>query len=212
MPGRIPNPTYIYRITHYQNLPFILRNGLCCPNHRTQDPGYINIGHKRLIDSRGMRQVPVGPLGVLNDYVPFYFAKKSPMLFLISRHNVPDYLGEQSEIIYLVSTAQSVQQAGIPFVFTDRHAKLSFAQFRSDLNDLSIVDWDVIRSDVWYNTPREYDRKEKKQAEFLVHQNLPIELILGIACHNAEILRIIEEVLQRNASTIPVRTKREWYY
>jgi hypothetical protein len=67
MPGRIPNPTSIYRITHYRNLPFILRNELCCPNHATQDPNYINIGHKRLIDSRGMRQVPIEPFGVLND-------------------------------------------------------------------------------------------------------------------------------------------------
>ncbi len=212
MPGSIPQPTYIYRIAHYSNLEFILHNGLCCPNHEIRDPNYMNIGHRTLIDSRGLREVPIAPFGVLNDYVPFYFTKKSPMLYVISKHNVPDYTGGQGEIIYLVSSAQDVAQANIPFVFTNRHSKIGYAEFRNNLKDLSIIDWDVIKGERWNNTPTEYDRQEKKQAEFLVHQRMPIELVRGIACFNDKIFHIIQQTLLENNKTIPVRKMPSWYY
>jgi hypothetical protein len=69
----IPKPSYIYRITHFRNVPWILDHGLHCRRSHTQDPNFINIGNRELIDKRAMRIVAVPPGGVLNDYVPFYF-------------------------------------------------------------------------------------------------------------------------------------------
>ena len=212
MPGKVPNPTFIYRITHYKNLGFILQNGLCCPNHALKDPSFVNIGHKKLIDDRGKRNVPVQPRGTLNDYIAFYFTRKSPMLYLIAKHNVPDFAGDQSEIVYLVSRAQEIEGAKIPFVFTDRHAKLDFAQFGNSLSELTIVDWDVIASDIWSNTLALYDRKEKKQAEFLVYQQLPIGLVRGIVCQNKTILRIIEQTIQQSGVSLAAKCIPDWYY
>lgn len=41
----IPNPVYLFRIVHWQNIEYILRHGLCSNNHTLKDPQYINIGH-----------------------------------------------------------------------------------------------------------------------------------------------------------------------
>ncbi len=212
MPGTIPNPVYVYRITHYNNLPFILQNGLCCRNHAIQDPHYVNIGHRSLIDLRGRRPVPIAPFGVLNDYIPFYFTKRSPMLYLIHKHNVPDYTGDQSEIIYLVTSVEKIGQANLNFVFTDRHAKLNIANFYNRVADLHDVDWNVIKSDRWNNTKSDFDRQERKQAELLVHQHVPIDVMLGIACYSDTILRIISQQIQQASLAIPTAIRRTWYY
>ncbi len=88
-------------MTHYSNVGFILRNGLYCCNGGVTDPNYINIGHKSLIDKRGLAPVTIPPGGVLNDYIPFYFHYKMPMLWHIHKNLVDDYAGSQNEIIYL---------------------------------------------------------------------------------------------------------------
>lgn len=58
---------------------------------RRQRIGYTNIAHQNIQDRRAYRQVPFDPGGVLHDYVPFYFAPRSPMLYTISRGNVVGY-------------------------------------------------------------------------------------------------------------------------
>jgi ssDNA thymidine ADP-ribosyltransferase, DarT len=73
-----------------------LENGLFCRNSEDCDPDYYNIGYKNLIDKRGSRIVPVEPGGVLNDYVPFYFAPRSPMLYSIHTGFVQGFTGSQS--------------------------------------------------------------------------------------------------------------------
>ncbi|MBD3884903.1 DUF4433 domain-containing protein [Phormidium tenue FACHB-886] len=59
--------------------------------------------------------------GTLTDYVPFYFAPCSPMLYAIHQGNVPTHSDGQEGVIYLGSTVETVQQANLSFVFTDGH-------------------------------------------------------------------------------------------
>ncbi|MEJ7780116.1 MAG: DarT ssDNA thymidine ADP-ribosyltransferase family protein [Daejeonella sp.] len=82
--------TYIYRMTHYSNIEFILREGLHCCNCKPQDPEYTSIGYKTLINNRGRSVVSIDPGGVLNDYIPFYFHYKMPMLYNIWKKDVAD--------------------------------------------------------------------------------------------------------------------------
>lgn len=141
--------TRIYRLTHYKNLPFIFRNGLHCANGKVKHPDFVNIGFQTLIDSRGTTPVKVTPGGVLNEYIPFYFAPRSPMLFMIHKGRVEEYKGTQEELVYLVSNVEVIQEAGIPFVFTDRHAKLGYAEHYNDYSRLTELDWETINSDNW---------------------------------------------------------------
>ena len=59
---------------------------------------------------------------MLADYVPFYFAPRSPMLYAIYKCNVQDYTGSQEEIVYLVSTVEIATGLGLPGASpTDMH-------------------------------------------------------------------------------------------
>jgi hypothetical protein len=102
--------TWIYRITHYKNLHFILKNGLHCSNSHIQDPNFIQIGLPSLISEREDRTVPVEPFGTLADYVPFYFTVKSPMLYVITMGSDPEVIKTPpEEIIYIVSSVERLE-------------------------------------------------------------------------------------------------------
>ena len=63
------------------------------------------------------------------------------MLFAISKGIVDGYDGGQAEVVYLCSTAQSVQNRGLGFAFTDGHAIMSYTDYYDNLADLDKVDW-----------------------------------------------------------------------
>jgi len=49
--------TYIYRIVHRDNLPWLLRHGVTCRTHPDADPNDVNIGNRDLIAMREQRLV-----------------------------------------------------------------------------------------------------------------------------------------------------------
>ena len=53
------------------------------------------------------------------DYVPFYFAPRSPMVFKLAKGGVPTYTDGQDPLIYLMSTVEAVVQAGLRYLFSD---------------------------------------------------------------------------------------------
>src|SRR3990172_2291633 len=73
----------IFRITHIENVAWILENGLHCRSSGVRDPDYREIGNPDLISKRAHREVPIPPGGTLSDYIPFYFTPFSPMMLNI---------------------------------------------------------------------------------------------------------------------------------
>lgn len=210
----VPNPTFIYHITSVENLHSILHNnGLNCINQlQEDDSSFVNIAYEQIQSRRSERQVPLPPYGKLHDYVPFYFAPRSPMLYTIHQGNVPQYQGRQNQIIYLVSTVQQVVSEKIPFVFTDGHAIMSYSEFFNDPVDLEQVDWGIMSSRYWNDTTEHPDRKRKRQAEFLVFEFFPMDSVLRIGVINETIKDQTLEIMQRSSVHIPVKVCREWYY
>jgi ssDNA thymidine ADP-ribosyltransferase, DarT len=43
---------YLFRITHINNLPFILEKGMACRHCLPQDPHFVNIGAGDIIEKR----------------------------------------------------------------------------------------------------------------------------------------------------------------
>lgn len=86
-------PNSIYHITHIRNLPSILEAGGLISSSRLQQQGiiYVDIAYQSIQNRRANTRVPCGAGGVLHDYVPFYFAPRSPMLCTIHRGGVPGY-------------------------------------------------------------------------------------------------------------------------
>jgi ssDNA thymidine ADP-ribosyltransferase, DarT len=198
------------------NLPVILqRGGLHAPNH-VPDDGlvYRTIHNVDIQNVRQIRRIPLGLCGTIHDYVPFYFGPRSPMLYQLYTGWVSGYNEGQSPLIYLVSTVQAVDKAGLSWVFSDGHGIAHFTSWFDDLADLTNVDWDAVYTRVWRDTVDDMDRQRRKQAEFLVHEFCPWEVIQGIGVISTPVQARVEAILRRfdAGKHRVVHIRGEWYY
>lgn len=200
-------------MTHIDNLPIILRDGMYAPNVKTY-PEYINIGDVSLIEQRGVFYVPISPGGVLAEYVPFYFGGHSPMLLNIKTGHRGVQKREQREIVFLCTHIDIVTQVCPEFCFTDGHAKDRMTAFFNNLVDLDKVDWTAVEEQYWYSTEDKPDRMRRKQAEFLIKTHVPISCISGIIVLDEVAKEKVEQMMMAAGIILPifVDTKRKYYY
>ncbi len=212
----IPRPTLIYRIVHVNNLGVILhRGGMYAPNHTpTDDLPYHTIHNVDIQNQRQSRPIRCGPGGTIHDYVAFYFGPRSPMLYQLHTGWVDGYREGQEPLIYLVSSAEAIARAGLPFVYSDGHDIAAFTQWYDDLAYLDRIDWSAAYAIVWRDTVEDMDRQRRKQAEFLVHQRCDWCLIHEIGVVNESMKIMVRQVLAEKPTAItpPVNIRREWYY
>ncbi|HZT43803.1 MAG TPA: DUF4433 domain-containing protein [Chthonomonadaceae bacterium] len=206
--------TAIYHITHIDNLPGILAEaGLWCDNARkAKELDAIGIAHDHIKQRRARKNVPIGKKGTLADYVPFYFAPRSPMLYALYRGQVQGYNGTQQNIVHLTSSVEAVIQQTMPFVFTDGHAVMDFSEFFNDISDLSKVDWKIMKEIYWRDTNEDGDRTRRRQAEFLVHRFFPWSLVTEIGVMTDRANRQVMDKLQGADHLPQVVVRRDWYY
>ena len=207
-------PTWVFHMTDIDNLPSILSaGGLTALNQlRQQQQAYTSIAYDTLQDRRATKVVPCGPGGVLHDYVPFYFAPRSPMLYAIHMGRVPTYLRGQRTIVHLATTVEAIQQAGLRFVLTDGHAIMNLSQFFDDVSQLPKIDWKVRKSTYWNDTASDPDRSRRRQAEFLAHETVPWALIQGIGVRDEQIRDQVVKLLTDAGQQTVVKTKANWCY
>ncbi len=208
-------PTPIYHITHIDNLTPILNSGGLIANSRLRREGinYLDIAYESIQDRRARTSVPCGVGGVLHDYVPFYFAPRSPMLYTLHKGNVESYAQGQNPVIHLVSEAEAIEASDLAFAFTDGHAVMAYADFYDDLEALeSVIDWELMESRYWFDTEEDPNRKCRRQAEFLVHQFCSWRLIKKIGVINGTIQAQVQQTLKNFNHQPPVRVYSNWYY
>lgn len=203
---------WIFRISHVENLEWMLRNGVCCRSSGLFDPNYRTIGNPELIRKRASRSVPVPPGGTLEDYVPFYFTSRSPMLLNIKTgKGVPAV--PMREVVILVASLRRIAANGVPFVFTDRHAYLVSAQFSSDLADLEArIDWGILRDSDFQYDPQDPGKLERYQAEALVYRVLPFEQVAGIYAYDDAQRSRVEANVQAAGHKTPVKVDRRFFF
>jgi hypothetical protein len=211
-----PLPTNVYHMTRIERLPSITRFGLLPDNvcKQRQIAG-VEIGYDHIKRRRALRAVPCGVGGTLADYVPFYFAPRSPMLYAITRGLVSADAARTEEIAYLVSSTQALHAAGLTVLASNRHAELDYADI-TDLDEAldrdSFIDWPLMTATYWNNTPDDPDRKERRQAECLVHPNVPWQLISGVATKSESARAQVSRVLGAVGQPTPVAVRACWYF
>lgn len=184
----------IYRITHIENVPHILQYGITHKNSPNANPNFISIGDKSLIDTRSRKNINVNNGNeynsqtiTLGDFIPFYFGIKMPMLYVIQNGgNFVDKATSPENIIYLVSSVKSVIDANYEYYFSDGHATDNFTTFydKSKIRNLSnLIDWQAIKASYWGGHDN-LNIKRKKQAEFLLAEDLAPNLLVGFGCYN----------------------------
>ena len=93
--------------------------------HRSA-PTKVDVGDTSIKSRRTRITVPCGPGGRVGDYVPFYYAPRSPMLYSIQCGNVPGVDPDQRRLIYIVSSTEAAYGAGLRCVFTDGNTATAF--------------------------------------------------------------------------------------
>ena len=209
-----PLPTWLYHFTSIKNLPTIIEHGLLA-ELAASAAGVVevDVGNRGIKGGRRRRVVPVGPAGVVADYVPFYFAPRSPMMFSIFKGNVPEYQDGIEPLAYLLTTVERLAELRLPLVFTDRNASLAHTKFSVRTADLdSMIDWGLMRARYWADTAEEPDRRERRMAECLVHQRVPWDAFhrLGV-CSRARASEA-DRALRRYRQGLPVDTRGDWYF
>lgn len=204
---------WVYRIIPIQNLGYILRDGLYCKNAGRNDKGFVTIGSKEIISQRDARIVKCYPETFVNDYVPFYFSVRTPMLYnIITGHGVP--ASPQSEIIYLCCKLSDLATDNFQWCFTDGNAAMKISRFSNNIKDLKHLDWRSITTTDFRdeNADGDEDRIRKKHAEFLIKYHVPVAYINSIAVLNKEKKEQVEEILKALDLTIEVKIKTEFYF
>lgn len=199
----------VYHITHADNLVNIVREGrLWCDAQRiARSLANTNIGYSH-IKARCMRHpVSVAAGGTLGNYVPFNFCPRSVMLYVVAQGH-ENYREGQQPIVHLVSSIETIQAASRPWFFTDRHADLMYANQFDTLDKLDGVDWSVMGKKYWSDP----EVKEKRQAEFLVHDWCPWEAIEAIGVIDQEIEARVVAAIAGAGHKPRVEVHRDWYY
>ncbi len=211
----VPRPTPIYRIIHVDNLAVcIQRGGFHAPNHVPNDGlVYRTIHNVDIQNVRRQRNIPCGPGGTVHDYVSFYFGPRSPMLYQLHTGWVDGYNEGQEPIIYIISTVEKVLNFELQFVFSDGHGIAIFTDWFDDTQNLDKIDWETVYAKYWHDTNDDLDRQRRKQAEFLIYQFCPLDVVEEIGVLNRHMKQKVKSILERFGITnIPVNIRQDWYY
>jgi hypothetical protein len=203
-------------MTRIERLPSVIEHGLLPDDvcRRRQITG-VEIGYDHIKRRRALRAVPCGVGGNLANYVPFYFAPRSPMLYAITCGLVSAEAACTEQIVYLVSSTQALRKAGLTVIASNRHAELGYADMTdhdSVLDGDDFIDWPLMTAVYWKNTPEDPDRKERRQAECLVHPRVPWQVIEGIATKTERARAQVQTLLGAAGVSTPVVVSAEWYF
>lgn len=189
----------LYRMTHIDNVPHILEHGITHRASENANPNFLTIGDVSLINTRCSKTVFIDngdlmgdgdyPSIVLGQFIPFYFGIKMPMLYVIQfGGNFVQSATPPKDIVYLVCPLKNIIESGIEYYFSDGHATDSLTTFydKSQIESLpEIVSWESVTARYW-GGQENLNVKRKKQAEFLVAEDLSPNFIIGFACYNVE--------------------------
>jgi hypothetical protein len=107
----------------------------------TQPEKYADCASTDIKAARRTKAVPVRPYGYVGDYVPFYYAPRSPMMSAISNGQVPR-CNDSRGLVYLASSVAQVDAAGLLWVCTDGNARAGITRFYNTREELEErTDW-----------------------------------------------------------------------
>ena len=127
-----------------------------------------------------------------------------------ANHPQLSYRGGQGPIVHLEANLRATvawaETQGLRWAFTLSNAGARYFEDRSDLRQLDEIDWDAVHAVDWRG------RKEGKQAELLIEQRFPWELVSRIGVQSPQVCCQAEVILEAAAHRPPVEIRRAWYY
>lgn len=218
--AQTPDKIRIYHIVHKDRLPSILEDGFLWSDAEVRERdspgttvGMSSIKHRRL--HSGLASHPGLMVGAC---VPFYFCRRSIMLYMLHRGNHPEitYRGGQGPIIHLVAdihnTVGWAEENNLRWAFTLSNAGSSYFEDRADLRQLDELNWPAIQANQWSGNGVSPSVKEGKQAEFLVERCFPWQRVIGVAVQNETVGREVTRMMAGVTHRPQVKVFPSWYY
>ena len=216
MPDRLDfSKGQLFHMTLIERLPGIVSDGklLCDIALDEHTPSSSSIGHPHMKAKRRRIEVPVPPGGVVGDYIPFYLAPRSPMLYANHMGAVRSRAAGQAGIVYLVTSIDRVRDVpGV--VLTSKHPERR-PQFTSDLtlfDTPGFIDWDVMFDPDFRPREDDTERKDRRQAEILIHREVPLDLIVGLAARTEEELVMARDACGHSVPGWHLKVRADWYF
>jgi len=212
-----PERPKIYHITHVDNLTRTVADSVLMSDAKLREHrGPAQIIGMSEIKRRRIEVLPVHlhPGTMVGDYVPFYFCPRSIMLYVIHCANQPElgYRDGQGLIVHLEADLRSsiewAEARNRRWAFSLSNAGAFYTQFRSSVQELDQLSWDAIAARDF----RSPQVKEIKQAEFLMHEIFPLELIERVGVISDEVRGRTSDALSALAVKPKVEMMREWYF
>ena len=211
----VPAQPKLYHIAHVDRLPSIVADGClwCDAEVARRRPvgtmiGMNTIKQRRLSELR-LNSHPDLHVG---GCVPFYFCPRSVMLYLIYQANHPElaYRGGPEPIIHFEADLHAVaawaQANSRRWAFTLSNAGARYFEDRCNLAQLDEIDWDAVQARDWQQ------RKEGKQAEFLLQHSFPWTLVQRIGVQSPAVYRQVANALPAQGHRPAVEIRTDWYY
>ena len=222
----MPRPVRLFHITAINNLAAIFERGelLCKQLGLQAGINYVNIAHAGAQGARANRPVIDPPGGFVHDYVPFYFAPRSPMLMAVHGGRVAGCNLRQDDIVHFEMLANKVLEEKREYVFFDRNATKDYSQAFTDPSKLkNVVAWDLLtespRLDGFCkyfhdkHEPAKYiDRMEKRQAEFLIKGSVPVAWFTRIGVVDDDKATQLRDLMAQFGVNLPVQVMTDWYF
>lgn len=210
----IPTDPKIYHIVHVDRLPYIIAEGqlLCDAQMQGREGMGTTIGMSIIKERRLHKALNSQPELHVGDCVPFYFCPRSIMLYIFYMNNHPDvtYRGGQEPIIHLESDLNTVidwaEENDKRWVITTSNAGSNYFEDYCTIDGLEHIDWMAVNTRNWQSC------QESKQAEFLLEDIFPWNLVNRIGVFSPTVKSQVESALLQSNHTPMVSIKRNWYY
>lgn len=213
----VPARPKVYHITHVDNLAAIVADGnLLSDAAMIRRGGPAQAIGMSAIKRRRVEELEVAthPETRVGDYVPFYFCPRSVMLYVIhcANHAELTYRGGQEPIVHIEADLHRVirwaNESGIRWAFSLSNAGAYYTEFRSRVEELDHLDWSAIAA-TDFRAPQ---IKEGKQAEFLIHDTFPFELVDRIGTCSAAIRNRASAAVASVVHRPVIEVHPEWYF
>lgn len=200
---------HAFHFSSIENLESILNSGLLSTNRKNNfGINHVNVAEVGIQNRRSSMIVPGSGNRTVHDYVPFYFAQKTPMqLAVLHKKNV-----DQQFIIYF-AVPISILESRQGVYFTDASANTDIPPAfypASDSASLDKLNWQVIDSLKWAY-PQENERHQK-MAELSVPDSVSTSEISYIVVWNESIAEAVKQMFASKGIWCPRVVVNTYHY
>jgi hypothetical protein len=200
---------HAYHFTSLWNLESVIDNGLLSTNRKIAGGvGHLDVANQEIQRRRKTMAIPGVQDRYVHDYVPFYFAKRTPMqIAVLNKKNV-----DQELLVYFAISLKIIDDRPGAF-FTNASANTEilpefYAASQSD--KLSCLNWAII--DRWKWTYSDDDERHQKMAELLVPDHVSSNEISYIVTWDESIAEYVKKCFFEKGVACPDIVHDEMHY